>query len=56
MFGTIYSKKIATRYKKLDYNIGILRQTACMDVYPIMLDSFAFLFNCTAVGQIKLAD
>ena len=38
-------KKILVRYKKIGYNIDVLRQTACL------VNSFANLFNCTLVGQ-----
>ena len=46
-----HSKKIIVRYKKIDYNIDILRQTACLVVNPIKGNSFAYFFNCTTVGQ-----
>ena len=44
-------KKIIVRYKKIGYNIDVLRQTACLVVNPIMVNSFAYLFNCTTVGR-----
>ena len=44
-------KKIIVRYKKTCYNIGVLRQTACLVVNPIKVNSFAYLFNCTTVGR-----
>ena len=44
-------KKIIAPYKKIGYNIDILRQTACLVVNPIKVNSFAYLFNCTTVGQ-----
>ena len=40
-------KKIIVRYKKIGYNIDVLRQTACLVVNPIKVNSFAYLFNCT---------
>ena len=43
-------KKIIVRYKKIDYNIDVLRQTACLVVNPIKVNSFAYLFNCTTEG------
>ena len=43
-------KKIIVRYKKIGYNKDVLRQTACLVVNPIKVDSFAYLFNCTTVG------
>ena len=44
-------KKIVVRYKKIGYNINVMRQTACLVVNPIKVNSFAYLFNCTTVGQ-----
>ena len=43
-------KKIVVRYKKIGYNINVMRQTACLVVNPIKVNSFAYLFNCTTVG------
>ena len=43
--------KIISHYLKNGYNINVLQQTACLVVNPIMLGNFAFLFNCTPVGQ-----
>ena len=39
-------KKIIVRYK-IDYNIDVLRQTACLVVNPIKVKNFAYLFDCT---------
>ena len=44
-------KKIIVRYKKIGYNIDVLRQTACLVVDPIKVNSFAYLFDCTTVGR-----
>ena len=44
-------KKVIVRYKKVGYNINVMRQTACLVVNPIKVDSFAYLFNCTTVGR-----
>ena len=43
-------KKIIVRYKKIDCNIDVLRQTACLVVNPIKVNNFAYLFECTTVG------
>ena len=43
--------KIISHYKKIGYNINVLQQTACLVVNPITVGNFAFLFNCTSVGQ-----
>ena len=42
-------KKMIVRYKKIAYNIDVLRQMACLIVNPIKFNSFAYLFNCTTV-------
>ena len=34
--------------------MDILRQSACVVVNPITVDSYGFLFNCTAVGQASV--
>ena len=44
-------KKIIDRYKKIGYNINVLRQKACLVVNPIKFNSFAYFFNCTTVGR-----
>ena len=44
-------KKIIVRYKKIGYNKNVMRQTACLVVNPIKVNSFAYLFNCTTVGR-----
>ena len=43
--------KIISHYKNIGYNINVMQQTACFVVNPITVDNFAFLFNCTPVGQ-----
>ena len=44
-------KKIIVSYKKSGYNIDVLRQTACLVVYPIKVNNFAYLCDCTTVGR-----
>ena len=44
-------KKVIVCYKKIGYNIDVLRQTACLVVNPIKANSFAYLFNCTTLGR-----
>ena len=43
--------KIIFHDKKIGYNINVLQQTACLVVNPITVGNFAFLFNCTPMGQ-----
>ena len=40
-------KKIIVRHKKIGYNIDVLRQTACLVVDQIKVNSYAYLLNCT---------
>ena len=44
-------KKIIKRYKRVGYNMDIMRQLACLVVNPITVYSYGFLFDCTMVGQ-----
>ena len=43
--------KIIMRYKRMWYSLNVMRQSACLVINPIMVDSFAALFNCTPVGR-----
>ena len=51
MIFLIISKKINVRYKKIGYNIDVLRQTTCLVVNQIKVNNFAYFFVCTMVGQ-----
>ena len=42
---------IIVRYKRIGYNINIMRQFACLVFNPIAVNNFASLFNCTPVGR-----
>ena len=44
-------KKIIVRYKKVGYNINVMRQTTCLVVNTINVYSLAYLFNSTTVGR-----
>ena len=44
-------KKIVKRYIRVGYNVDIMRQSACLVLNPIMVNSYGFHFNCTTVGQ-----
>ena len=44
-------RKIIMCYKRVGYNISIMRQSACLVVNPITVNNFASLFNCTPVGR-----
>ena len=47
--------KIISHYTKIGYNINVLQQTACLMVNPITVGNFAFIFNCTPVGQTSVS-
>ena len=44
-------RKNIVRYKRIGYNINIMRQSACLVFNPIKVKNFASLFNCTPVGR-----
>ena len=44
-------KRIVNRFKRAWYTLDIMRQTACLVFYPIMVEAFAALFSCTVVVQ-----
>ena len=44
-------RKIIVRYKRIGYNINIMRQSACLVFNPITVKNFDSLFNCTPVGR-----
>ena len=40
-------RNIIMRYKRIGYNLNVMRQSACLVIYPITVDGYAALFNCT---------
>ena len=44
-------RKILTRYRRIGYNLNVMRQSACLVFNPIMVDNYAAFFNCTPVGR-----
>ena len=44
-------RKIIVRYKRVGYNINIMRQFACLVFNPITVSNLASLFNCTPAGR-----
>ena len=44
-------RKIIMRYKRIGYNLNVMRQTACLVINPITVDGYAALFNCTPVDR-----
>ena len=54
-------RKVIMRYKRIGYNINVMRQSTCLVINPITGDSFAPLFNWSCIGlndgpSIKLVD
>ena len=44
-------KRIVNRFKRAGYILDIMRQTACLVFYPIMVEGYPALFSYTAVVQ-----
>ena len=44
-------RKIIMRYKRIGYNLNVMRQYACLVINPIKVDGNAELFNCTPVDR-----
>ena len=44
-------RKIIMRYKRIGYNLNVMRQSACLVINPIKADGYAALFNCTPVDR-----
>ena len=44
-------RKIITRYRRIGYNLNVMRQSACLVFNRIMVDNYAAFFNCTPVGR-----
>ena len=44
-------RKIITRYRRIGYNLNVMRQSACLVFNPIMVDNYAAFFNCTPLGR-----
>ena len=44
-------RKIIMRYKRIGYNLNVMRQSTSLVINPITVDGFAALFNCTPVDR-----
>ena len=42
-------RKVIMRYKRIGYNLNVMRQYSCLVINPITVDGYAALFNCTPV-------
>ena len=43
-------RKIITRYRRMGYNLNVMRQSACLVFNPITVDNYAAFFNCAPLG------
>ena len=46
-------RKIIIRYKRIGYNLNVMRQSACLDINTLTVDGYATLFNCTPVDRVS---
>ena len=44
-------RKIIMRYKHIDYNLNVMRQSASLVINQITVDGYAALFKCMPVDQ-----
>ena len=44
-------RKIIMRYKRIGYNLNVMRQSVCLVINPIKVDGYTALFNCTPVDR-----
>ena len=44
-------RKFIMRYKRIGYNLNVMRQSACLVINPVTVDGYAALFNCTLVDR-----
>ena len=44
-------QKIIIRHKRIGYDLHVMRQSACLVIYPITVDNFPELFNCMPVDR-----
>ena len=44
-------KNIIKHYLKVEYNLDVIRQSACLVLNLIMVSSYVFLFKCMTMGQ-----
>ena len=44
-------RKTIMRYKRIGYNLNVMRQSTCLVINPITVDGYVALFNCTPVDR-----
>ena len=47
-------RKIITRYRRIGYNLNVMRQSACLVFNPIMVDNYAAFFRLYDGPDLKL--
>ena len=46
-------RTIIMLYKRIGYNLNVMRQSASLVINPITVDGYATLFNCTLVDRVS---
>ena len=46
-------RKIIIRHKRIGYDVNVMRQSACLVINPITVDSLAAPFNCMPVDRVS---
>ena len=44
-------RKIIMSYKRIGYNLNVMRQSACLVINPVKIEGYAALFRCTQVDR-----
>ena len=44
-------RKIITRYRRIGYNLNVMRQSACLVFNQVIVDNYTAFLNCTPVGR-----
>ena len=45
------SRKNIIRFKRIGYNLNVMRRSVCLVINPITVDGYATHFNCTTVDR-----
>ena len=45
-------RKMIIRYKRIGYDLNVMRQSACLVINPITVGKFAAVFDCTPVDPM----
>ena len=48
-------RNIIARYRRIGYNLNVMRQYACLVLNPIVVDNYAAFFNCTPEGRASVS-